>query len=356
MEIYRLKIQDETYDINEFVPFAIALLDLIYDGDIGMAKADLQETALEPELLTVERLSDKFEIISSKQVYSPIDIEEFKSFLKETGLSFSSFKNGTFGGFQDKIMDAADKQDYESAQSFLDLLLESNMEKSQIAELKGTIYIEAGKIDEGIKWLNEAIEKDPTLVSAYSTLGQAYYNRGEFEKSAFYWEQEIVMAPNHLVTYFMLADAYYNAGNMQEAIEVLNNLLKNDSDNILAKYQLMEFCKDVENHKRAQELENEILESVPVYPNDIEVWAKIQFKHSNYSIVKEKVEELLAKSNEYNHLKLLLIVPDIKLGDNEGAIELLKEFKNNEAWYFYGKKELFNEFLSEEERKACGIL
>lgn len=356
MEIYRLKIQDDTYDINEFVPFAIALLDLIYDGDIGMAKADLQATALKPELSTVERLYDRFDIISSKQVYSPIEIEEFKAFLEETGLSFSSFKNGTFSGFQDKIMTAADKQDYESAQGFLDLLLESNMEKSMIAELKGTLYIEAGEIDEGIKWLDDAIEVDPTLVSAYSTLGQAYYNRGEFEKSAFYWEQEIVLAPSHLVTYFMLADAYYNAGKMQKAIEVLDNLLKSDTDNILAKYQLMEFCRDTDNEKRAMELENEILESVPVYPSDIEVWAKIQFKYSNYAIVKEKVEELLAKSSEYNHLKLLLIVPDIKLGDNESAKELLKEFKDNEAWYFYGKKELFNEFLSEEERKACGIL
>jgi hypothetical protein len=45
----------------------------------------------------------------------------------------------------------------------------------------------------------------------------------------------------------------------------------------------------------------------------------------------------------------------MKKGQCDEAKRLLKEFENEQVWYFYGKKELFDEYLTEEERKQCGI-
>jgi hypothetical protein len=54
-------------------------------------------------------------------------------------------------------------------------------------------------------------------------------------------------------------------------------------------------------------------------------------------------------------LKVLLIVPYMKLGEFEKARKLFEDIKQNDFWYAYSKKEIFDQFLTEREKELCGI-
>ncbi len=356
MNFIRLTSGGQDYEIDLLLPFAIAVLDLIYDGDYPAAKGDLSGTMLEKGLDTALKLSENFESIVSPIVYSPIEYAEFIEYLNEAGVSFSHFKHGSFCGYRDKIMALADRELYSDAQSFLDLMIDAEIDPASTMELKGTIYIEAGEVNKGIEWIRRAIQHNPMLVSAYSTLGQAFYNLGKYSEAAFYWEEELKLSPDHSVTYFMLADAYEHSGDLDRAIKVMEKMVDQDPKNLLSKCRLIQLMDKYGDTDTANRLEEEILESEPEYANDVEVWSRVQFKHGRFSKVKKCVERFLEESPQLRHLKLLSVVPYVKDKEFSKAEEILNEFSNEELWYFYGKEELFKQFLTESERKACGIV
>jgi tetratricopeptide (TPR) repeat protein len=350
-----LRINEEIYRLDELFPFSIAVVDLIYDGDIQLAIDELKESIISESLETLNKLSDIYDEILDPEMYSPIYFNEFNRYMEETGININKLKNGTFSGYKDMVMRFADKDQYKEAHSYLDLLLESGYDIAGTYELKGTLFLEEGKMDEGKKWLEKAIDEDPTLASAYSSLGQMYFNNGECNKAIECWEHEISIAPNHIVTYFMLADAYLMQNEKEKAVNILETLIENDEKNLLARYQLMNILTDMGKDDKAEEHKKQILNAEPVYSSDIEIWSRIQFEEGNFEKAKNVIEKLLETSPDLEHLKIILIVPYIKLGLKEKACELLKEFKDERFWYFYGKKELFEEFLNEEERKVCEI-
>jgi len=356
MNYIRLTWEGQSCEIDLLLPFAIAVLDLVYDGDYPAMKGDLSGTKLEKGLDTARKLSEQFESVVSPIVYSPIEFPEFVEYLKEAEVSFSQFRHGSFCGYRDKVMSLADKERYEDAQSFLDLMIDAEVDPAATMELKGTLYIEAGEVNKGIEWIRRAIEQNPVLVSAYSTLGQTFYNLGKYAEAAFYWEEELKLSPDHSVTYFMLADAYEHSGDLEKAIGVMKNMIDQDPRNLLTKCRLIQLLDKLGDTEGANRLEKEILESEPAYANDIEVWSRIQFKHGRFSKVKKCVEHFLKESPQLRHLKLLSVVPYVKEKEYSKAAEILDEFSNEELWYFYGKEELFKEFLTESERKACGIV
>jgi len=355
MEIIRLKQGEKTISITETLPFSIAILDQIYDGDINLAIDDVKGSKVEKDLKVIRTLTETFDNIVTPENYAPIEFEEFLEYLAETELSMKSFKRGTFSGFQDKILLIADRGDYDSAQQFLDLLMEANVDKASVCELKGTIFLESGDEEEGINWLQRALKIDPSLVTAYSFLGQTFYNRGEFDRAASCWEKEIALSPDHLVTYFMLTDAYINGGRMEEALNVLKSLSQRYPDSILTKVEMADLYERMGNIDMRDRVEQEVLGAKPVYINDIEPWAKIQFKHSRFDIVEEEAKRFLEEDPDRPELKMLLIVTHVKKGLCSEAKKLLEDFEDEQVWYYYGKKELFDEYLTEEERRQCGI-
>ncbi len=356
MEIIRLKYGENTFAITETLPFSIAILDQIYDGDIYLAIDDLKGSKIEGDLICIKSLANLFDDIITPENYAPIEVEEFKEYLRETDLTIKSFPRGTFSGFQDKVLAIADRGDYESAQQFLDMLLEASVDKATVCELKGTVFLESGNEDEGINWLQRALKIDPSLVTAYSFLGQTFYNRGEFNEAAAYWEKEIALSPDHLVTYFMLTDAYINAGRMEEALNVLKSLSERDPDSILTKVEMAELYGKMGNSEMRKKMEEEVLSARPVYINDMEPWAKVQFKHSNFDVVEESAKKFLNDDPDRPELKMLLVVTFMKKGKCSEAKRLLEGFESEQVWYYYGKKELFDEYLTEEERRRCGII
>ncbi len=353
--LLRLVSDGEKFDITSDTPFVLMLRDLFYEGDWEALKEDLRENErVMKEVETCRRIEDKITPLG-EEVYEPICYPEFKEWLEESGIESGDLQRISLNGLYDLALDYADKGLYDVAQSIISFMLELDPNYAPGYELLGSLYIEQGRIEEGLKLLDKAVEIDPWLVEAYSSLGEAYYNMGEYQKAVYYWQKEIEKAPENKLTYFMISDACDKLGYYEKAIEVLKKLLERDPKSILARYEIAQFYRKLGNDEMANEMEDEIASMEPKYANDVEVWAKVLLKRKEYDrLVKilEKFEENLKLNT---HVKMLLVIPYVKLGKIEKAREIVENLKDNNMWYYYGKKELYSEFLTQEEMKLCGI-
>ncbi|ANQ53011.1 MULTISPECIES: tetratricopeptide repeat protein [unclassified Thermosipho (in: thermotogales)] len=347
-----MMVKDKTLILTDETPFFIMLRDLFYGGDWYNMKKDFTEFVNEIEDL---EFIEKNITILGEAFYGPIIWSEIIAFLNKRNIHPDKFEHGTVDGLYELAIEYADKDLLGDAKNILEFALKIDKNFAPAYEFLGTILIEHGNFDEGIKFLNRAIEVDPWLVQAYSTLGEVYYNKGEYDKAIGYWLKEIEYSPNDIFTYFMIADAYTRSKNYEKAIEILNRLIEIDNDNVIAMYELSQIYREIGKEKEAEIVEQEILNSKPSDPNGMEIWAKIKMKYGKYEEIVKAIEPMIDESIESLHLKALLIVPYIKLGKTEKARKFYEELKQNDFWYLFGKKEIFDKYLTNKEKQLCGI-
>ncbi|MBT1248319.1 MULTISPECIES: tetratricopeptide repeat protein [unclassified Thermosipho (in: thermotogales)] len=347
-----MMVKDKTLILTDETPFFIMLRDLFYGGDWYNMKKDFTEFVNEIEDL---EFIEKNITILGEAFYGPIIWSEIIAFLNKKNIHPDKFEHGTVDGLYELAIEYADKDLLGDAKNILEFALKVDKNFAPAYEFLGTILIEQGNFDEGIKFLNRAIEVDPWLVQAYSTLGEVYYNKGEYDKAIGYWLKEIEYSPNDIFTYFMIADAYTRSKNYEKAIEILNRLIEIDNDNVIAMYELSQIYREIGKEKEAEIVEQEILNSKPSDPNGMEIWAKIKMKYGKYEEIVKAIEPMIDESIESLHLKALLIVPYIKLGKTEKAKKFYEELKQNDFWYLFGKKEIFDKYLTNKEKQLCGI-
>ena len=70
----------------------------------------------------------------------------------------------------------------------------------------------------------KAIEKNPSMESAYHDLGMLYYLTGEFDKSVGSLRTALKLAPASTTTMLMLGMAYIKAGKPENAVEFVTSL------------------------------------------------------------------------------------------------------------------------------------
>ncbi len=352
-----IRIKDGSFDvvITLNTPLVVIIRDLFYEGDWEAMEEDLgRNKTLKSEMETCRKI-EEYLVQLGEEVYEPVSFPELKEWLNEVGIKTSDMNHISLNGLYDLALDYADRGLYDTAHEIISFMLDFDPHYAPAYELKGSLLIEQGRVEEGLVYLDKAIDIDPWLIEAYSSLGEGYYNLGEYEKATYYWEKEIEKAPENKLTYFMLAEAYEKLGNHQRAINTLSRLLHRDPDSVLALYEMKEIYEEMGDKKRAEEMEDRIASIEPKYSSDIEVWAKVMLRRGEYEKVLKVLEEKLSSTKLNTHIKLLLIVPYIKLGMKDKAKEIIEEIKDNNMWYYYGKKELFGEFLSEEEMAECGI-
>lgn len=351
-----LQVQDREIEITTDTPFVIILRDLMYEGDWQLMKQDFgDKNLLAKEIENCEYLESHVTLLN-ETVYDPICFDELLEWLESKKISPRNFVHASLNGLYDLALDYADRDLHEVAFRIIKYILDVDKNYAPAYELYGSLLLEKGDFELGIRYLDKAIEIDPWLVEAYSSLGEAYYNLGDYIKAASYWEREIEYAPDNKFTYFMLAEAYRKINLYDRVCNVLERFLKIDPNSILGIYELMEAYDKVGKNDQARQMEEKILKMRPVYASDVEVWSRVQLKHGNYLTVEEVVKQMLSDSTKAKtHLKLLLFISYLKQGKLEEAKQLIQEMKDQNIWYLYGKKELFSEFLSEEEMQICGI-
>ncbi|MBO8138937.1 MAG: tetratricopeptide repeat protein [Thermosipho sp. (in: Bacteria)] len=347
-------VRNTPITITDETPFFIILRDLFYGGDWEKLKKDFTEERFMKHVNSLEFL-EKNVVILDENFYDPIIWSEFNAFLNENQITPERFEHATVDGLYDLALEYADKSLIGDAKNILEFAIKVDKNYAPAYEFLGSLLVEQGQTEEALKFLKRAIEIDPWLVQGYSTLGEIYYNLGKYNLAVQYWEKEIEYAPNDLFTYFMLADAYTRMENYQKAIETLNKLLEYDGNNIIAMYELAELYRKIGKEAEARTVEEEILQTKPIESNGIEIWAKIQMKYGRYNEIIKVIEPMLESNFNAIDLKTLLIVPYMKLGEIEKARKLFEEIKQNDFWYAYSKKEIFDQFLTEREKELCGI-
>ncbi|SHE27641.1 Tetratricopeptide repeat-containing protein [Marinitoga hydrogenitolerans DSM 16785] len=346
-----IDLMGEKIEINTNTVFPVILADVMYEGDIDLMMADLKsKEKLMTESKKIKKISEKIPGISSNFVTKPFIFSEFLSYLKEFELSPSDFNHATLNELYDIILDYADHHEFDDLKSIIKFMIEIDPNYTPAYEILGSVLIEEGNLEEGKKYLELAVKQDPWNVAALSELGETYFNLGEYEKAAEIWMKEVELMPENTVTYFMISDAYRQCGNFKKAARILEKFLNKYPKSILAKYELMEVYKKLERSIEANELKAEISRSQPEYVSDVEIWAKIMFQNEKYEKVERFINKFLDRNNEYEHFKILLVVPLLKSGKTEEAKLIIREIKEKFPWYYYGMKNILEDILDENEK------
>ncbi len=342
--------------ITELSPFVLMIRDYLYGGSWKKMRNNAKLNGVfTSEINALEEVEKFIGEPLTGYTYEPFVLNEFLDVIKENGLTMNSFKDVDPEALYLFAQRYADEMGTEKAIELLKMLLNLAPKYAHFYELLGSLYVEMGNFNAGEKNLLKSIELEPGLVEAYSELGEMYYNLERYEEAIKYWKKEVELSPQNRFTYFMLSDAYKKLHHYEDAIDVMKKLREMDERNILARYKLAALYREIGDEEKARKCEEEILNLRPYYNNDVEVWAKVQFK---YGRCKETEDVLLDYIQRYPldaHLKLLLIVPYVKTGRYKEANKILDEFRSSKIWYYYGKKELFSEFLTDEERRSLNL-
>ncbi|MBM7558506.1 tetratricopeptide repeat protein [Marinitoga litoralis] len=346
-------LNGEKIEINTLTVFPVILADVMYEGDLDLMIADLKSNEkLMVEANKIKKFSEYIPGILSNFVTKPFIFSEFIKYLNEFNLKPSDFNHSTLNELYDVILDYADHHNFDELKKIVKFMIEIDPNYTPAYEILGSVLIEEGNFDEGKKYLELAVKQDPWNVAALAELGETYFNLGEFEKAAEVWLKEVELMPENTVTYFMIADAYRQSGNLKNAARILEKFLHKYPKSILAKYELMEIYRKLERNIEAEELKEEISVSQPEYVSDLEIWSKIMFQNGKYDKVEKFITKFLNKNDNYEHFKLLLTVPLIKSGRSEEARQLIKELKDKYSWYYYGVKNILEEYLNDDEKSV----
>ena len=103
-----------------------------------------------------------------------------------------------------------------------------------ILDLRGSILSVEGKHDEGVKLLNEAIEKEKNLGywepphytrPVLESLGAAYIRAGKFDDARAAYEKILLFRPNSGFAYLGIASIYSKAGNKSKTADFYRQFL-----------------------------------------------------------------------------------------------------------------------------------
>lgn len=99
---------------------------------------------------------------------------------------------------------------------------------------------------DGIRMLQEVVEKDPNNVNAHIQLGVFSMKSGQFDKAVMRFQKVTELDPQNIEIYLYLADAFVNSGNKQAAIKNLEKY-RDLTDDITVKTEIQESINKLKN-------------------------------------------------------------------------------------------------------------
>ena len=117
------------------------------------------------------------------------------------------------------------QRQYELALAELDRATEANPNYTGHYAERGWVLVLAGRWDEAIRTLKEALSYDPNPTpNTFNNLAMAYYFRERHDEAIVTLESAIGRYPRHLPFYIALAATYAGAGRMQHAAQAAANV------------------------------------------------------------------------------------------------------------------------------------
>jgi tetratricopeptide (TPR) repeat protein len=115
-----------------------------------------------------------------------------------------------------------ERRRYAEARSRIGRALEIYPKYALALELRGTLNMGEGHLDDACADFQQAIEYDPNLGAAYLSLGAAYNRRLHFEEAVAPLTRAAMMLPNFWMVHYELALAYLGTGKYAAALAAIS--------------------------------------------------------------------------------------------------------------------------------------
>ena len=102
----------------------------------------------------------------------------------------------------------------------------------------GRMYLEQGRVDEGIAEVQEAVQLYPTFAEAYETLGLAYMERGQWADAITHLERALALKPALATGRNQLGRLYMAQGQFEAAIATFQQLVEQHPEAAEARHNL----------------------------------------------------------------------------------------------------------------------
>jgi tetratricopeptide (TPR) repeat protein len=99
----------------------------------------------------------------------------------------------------------------------------------------GIAYLNVGKLDEGVKILNEILEKKPSDLNVLNMVAEAYYYKGKYKEAIEYWDQILFYDKENAPALYMIGMSYQKMGDKQKGIALCDRAIQMDPN--LAAYK-----------------------------------------------------------------------------------------------------------------------
>jgi tetratricopeptide (TPR) repeat protein len=129
------------------------------------------------------------------------------------------------GGAQSALhrgREALERRRYAEARRRIGQALEIYPKYALALELRGTLNMGEGHLEEACSDFQQAIEYDPNLGGAYLSLGAAYNRRQHFDEAVAPLTHATMMLPNFWMVHYEMALAYLGTGKYEAALAAIS--------------------------------------------------------------------------------------------------------------------------------------
>ena len=134
------------------------------------------------------------------------------------------------------------------------------MQDAYVMYNRGTVLARTGQLEEGVRYLERAVEADPTLVDAWYNLGLVYLKQERPEKALTILKRLSDNFPTESAYHYSLGAAWRQMDKGKEALKEFKRALEIDPVYREAQYALAKTCQDLGKRKQAKEAWQRYLE------------------------------------------------------------------------------------------------
>ena len=195
----------------------------------------------------------------------------------------------------EKAIRMIDEDQYASATSSLDKILEKKPGNAEALHYRGVIEFNSGNYQNAKKWFNKAIKAEPKMFQTHFLLGDCYRAEYDYKKAAEEFQHALEIKKD-VFAQLNLADCYMELQSLKKAEKIFAEIIdkdKNISEALLGMAQIKLYNGYI---NEAMQKVNEVLTSEPQSAQAHYLKAQILMENELY---KDAVEEAKIALNNY---------------------------------------------------------
>jgi tetratricopeptide (TPR) repeat protein len=109
------------------------------------------------------------------------------------------------------------------------LAAEKGMKRdNEYLENLGIAYLNVGKLDEGVKILDEILLKRPSDLNILNMIAEAYYYKGKYQLAIDYWDRVLEYDKENASSLYMIGMAYQKKGDKEKGVALCDKAIEMD--------------------------------------------------------------------------------------------------------------------------------